>query len=240
MAGCCNPRGCDQFFSARFARRVAKRYRKHGLEKTARRMVEFLHSRGLDGATVLEIGGGIGEIQLELLKRGAARTINLELSPAYEDEAARLAREAGLETRVERRLHDIAVDPAAVEPADVVVLNRVVCCYPDYERLLGAAADHARRLLVFSHPPRNPLSRTLVAAQNMGFRVMGREFRTFAHPPAEMLAVLERHGLRHTFTYRGLPWQAAGVERQLTPQHEPIDDDSHQHAAARVISAEPS
>jgi 16S rRNA G966 N2-methylase RsmD len=213
VAGCCDPRGCDKFFGTRFARRVAKRYRKHGLDKPSRQIVEFLQSRGLDGATVLEIGGGVGELQLELLKRGAQRTVNLELSPAYEEPAARLAQSAGIQERVERRLHDIAVEPADVEPADVVVLHRVVCCYPDYERLLGAAADHARRLLVFSHPPRNPISRFVVAAQNLGFRLLRREFRTFAHPPQAMLAVLKRHGLRHTFTHRGLPWHVAGLER---------------------------
>ena len=80
MAGCCNPRGCDKFFTPRFARRMATRYRKRGLDQTARRMVEFLEQRGIEGATVLEIGGGVGEIQIELLKRGAARSVNLELS----------------------------------------------------------------------------------------------------------------------------------------------------------------
>jgi hypothetical protein len=213
VAGCCNSRGCDDFFNPRFARRVAKRYRRRGLDRPARRMVEFLESRGLEGATVLEVGGGVGEIQLELLKRGAGRTVNLELSPAYEEEAAQLVREPGVEGRVERRLHDIAVAPADVEPVDIVVLNRVVCCYPDYERLLGAAGDHARRMLVFSHPPRNMISRALVAAQNVGFRIMRREFRTFAHPPRAMLAVLERQGLRATFAHRGVPWHVVGLER---------------------------
>jgi 2-polyprenyl-3-methyl-5-hydroxy-6-metoxy-1,4-benzoquinol methylase len=211
MAGCCNSRGCDEFFGRRFARRAARRYRRRGLDKTAGRMVEFLESRGLEGASVLEIGGGVGEIQLELLKRGAERTLNLELSPGYEAEAAALAREAGVADRVERRLHDIAQAPA--EPADVVVLHRVVCCYPDYERLLGAAADHARRLLVFSHPPRNPAMRAIVGAENVLFRLLRREFRTFAHPPDAMLGVLRERGLRPVFSHRGLPWRVAGLER---------------------------
>jgi hypothetical protein len=76
VARCCNPRGCERFFTPRFARRVAARYRKKGLDETARRMVEFLELRGIEGATVLEIGGG-GEIQIELLKRGATRAVNL-------------------------------------------------------------------------------------------------------------------------------------------------------------------
>jgi 16S rRNA G966 N2-methylase RsmD len=173
VPSCCNPRGCDRFFTPRFARRVATRYRTRGLDETARQMVEFLELRGIQGATVLEVGGGVGEIQIELLKRGAARAVNLELSAAYEQEAKSLLREAGLEERAERRLHDIAVDPKGVEAADVVVLHRVVCCYPDYERLLGAAAQHARRLLVFSYPPRNAGSRLFIATQNLVFGLVG-------------------------------------------------------------------
>lgn len=161
-------------------------------------MVEFLELRGIEGATVLEIGGGVGEIQIELLKRGAACAVNLELSAAYEQEAKSLLREAGLEERAERRLHDIAVDPESVEVADVVVLHRVVCCYPDYERLLGAAAQHARRLLVFSYPPRNAVSRLFIATQNLVLRLLRREFRTFAHPPTTSPASCRRapRGLR--------------------------------------------
>lgn len=192
---------------------MARAYRQRGLDSTARRMVGFLEGEGIAGATVLEIGGGVGEIQLELLRRGAARAVNLELSPAYDADAARLAGEAGMQDRVERRLHDIAVDPDAIAPADIVVLHRVVCCYPDYERLLGAAAAHARRRLVFSHPRRNLVSRLIVGAENLGFRMLRREFRVFAHPPEAMLAVLRDHGLEATFGERGLAWEARGLSR---------------------------
>ena len=210
---CCDPRGCDRFFGRRFARRMAGRYRRRGLDPTARRLVGFLEQQGIAGATVLEIGGGVGEIHLELLRRGAERAVNLELSPAYDAEAARLAAEAGVQDRVERRLHDIAVDPDAVAPADVVVLHRVVCCYPDYERLLGAAAAHARHALVFSHPRRNLVSRLVVGAENLGFRLLRREFRVFVHPPDAMLAVLGEHGLTARFAEAGFAWEARGVTR---------------------------
>ncbi len=176
-------------------------------------MVGFLEQRGLAGASVLEIGGGVGEIQIELLRRGAASAVNLELSSAYDDEAQALLREAGLEGKAVRLLRDIAVEGGDIEPADVVVLNRVVCCYPDYERLLTAAADHARRLVVFSYPRRNPISRCVVGVQNLGLRVLRRQFRTFAHPPAAMLAVLRERGLRLSFDHHGRVWWVAGLER---------------------------
>ena len=214
MAGCCDRRGCDEFFGEQFARRVAKRYRKRGLDKTSKRIVAFLERTGVQDATVLEIGGGVGEIQLELLQRGAASAVNLELSPAYDAEARRLLREAGIdEARVSRRQHDIAEDPDGVEPADVVVLHRVVCCYPDYERLLGAAASHARRALVFSHPPRNLGSRAFIAMQNLALRLGRKEFRTFAHPPSAMLAVCRAHGLSAAATDQGLIWRVEGLIR---------------------------
>jgi 2-polyprenyl-3-methyl-5-hydroxy-6-metoxy-1,4-benzoquinol methylase len=177
-------------------------------------MVAFLEQHGIAGATVLEVGGGVGELQIELLKRGAARSVNLELSPAYDKEAGRLLRDAGVEGRAERRLHDLAADPDLVGTADVVVLHRVVCCYPDYEQLLEAAANHARRLLVFSYPPRNRVSRLLVAAGNLLFKLRRMDFRTFAHPPARMLAVVEEQGLRRSYAHHPLVWQIAGFERQ--------------------------
>jgi 2-polyprenyl-3-methyl-5-hydroxy-6-metoxy-1,4-benzoquinol methylase len=213
MAGCCPSRDYHRLFNQRFARRLANRYSKRGLDQTAQTMVEFLQAVGIEGATVLEVGGGVGELELELLQAGAARAQNLELSPAYEQEARMLAGQAGVQGRLDWRLHDLAQDPGAVAPADLVVLHRVVCCYPDYERLLGAAADHARQALVLSYPPRNLLSRAFYGVFNLVMRLTRSGFRGFAHPPGAMLGVLEDHGLRRTFQHRGRIWQVAGLER---------------------------
>jgi hypothetical protein len=151
---------------------------------------------------------------VEAALRRAASAVNLELSAAYDAEARRLLREAGIdEGRVDRRRHDIAGDPDGVEPADVVVLHRVVCCYPDFERLLGAAASHARRALVFSHPPRNVASRAFIAMQNVALRLGRKEFRTFAHPPSAMLDVCRAHGLSASGAQQGLVWQVEGLTR---------------------------
>ena len=176
-------------------------------------MVAFLQARGIAGATMLEVGGGVGAIQIELLQRGVESTVNLELSPAYEAQATQLRKEAGLDERVERRVHDIAADPQSVESADVVVLHQVVCCYPDYERLLGASAQHARRVVVFSYPRRNAISRLLVNVGNLVFRIRRKEFRGFVHSPAAMIATVEAQGLELTFAHAGPVWQVAGLSR---------------------------
>lgn len=213
MAGCCDPRGCERMFGAGFARHVAKKYRRRGLDPAARRMVDFLAADGVRAASVLEIGGGVGEIGVELLKRGAETVTTLELSTAYDAEARRLAKQAGVADRMHRKVIDIATSPDDAEPADLVVLHRVVCCYPDYETLLGAAAAHCRSRLAFSHPPRNAISRVVVATQNATFAVLGREFRTFAHPPAAMVGVVVAQGMRAAMAHPGRIWQVEGLTR---------------------------
>jgi magnesium-protoporphyrin O-methyltransferase len=213
MPSCCDGEGYDAVFTDRFARRVARRYRRHGLNATSGRMVDFLTERGLDGASVLEIGGGVGEIQVELLRRGADRVTNLEISTSYEEQARHLLEQSGMTGRVTRRLLDIARLPDEVAPADIVVLHRVVCCYPDYEALLSAAGSHARRLLVFSHPPSNALTRSVFRAENLGRRLRGQSFRAFVHPPASMVSVLAATGLSTRFVHVGWSWSVVGLER---------------------------
>ncbi|HMI33872.1 MAG TPA: class I SAM-dependent methyltransferase [Propionibacteriaceae bacterium] len=146
MSECCDRPGYQTIFNDRLARRIVRSYRKRGLNETQLRMVSFLTARGIQDASVLEIGGGVGDLQVELLRRGARAATNLEISAGYEAEAASLLKQSGMADRVTRRLLDIATAPEEVEAADVVVLHRVVCCYPDYQRLLAAAASHARRL----------------------------------------------------------------------------------------------
>ena len=211
MSGCCEPDGYSDLFGARFSRHLAKRYRKRGLDKTAARMVAFLTDHGIEGATVLEIGGGVGDLHVELLRHGAARATNLELVDSYEPDAVALADEAGVGHRVIRRQVDLAATPDAVEAHDIVVLHRVVCCYPDVQRLLTTAADHATRLLVFSHPPANIVSRAVFAVENLLFRVRRTPFRTYVHDPDAMRTAAEHGRLRATYRHEGMVWHIVGL-----------------------------
>jgi Methyltransferase domain len=209
---CCQaPSGYEELFSEKQARRDARSYRRKGLGGPARWIVDVVRGPGLAGATVLEPGGGVGAIQIELLKAGAARSTVVELSPGYEDVAADLAREAGVAERTERHVGDFAAD--GTEPADVVVLHRVVCCYPDYDRLLTAAATKARRKLVYTYPPRNVGSRAVIALLNIWPWLKRSEFRAFVHPPRAMEAIARRHGFEPYARRRRGIWRGVALER---------------------------
>src|ERR671926_1294327 len=213
MARCCTPAGYRKVFGERTARRDARKYRRRGLDRAGRHVVGFLTGRGVEGDSVLEVGGGVGAIQLELLKAGAERAVDVELSPEYEPVAAELLREARLEGRVERRLGDFVLERETFEPADDVVLHRVVCCYPDPDALVGTAAERARRRLLLTFPPDTALFRAGSAVFNAFLALTRTEFRTFVHPAEAILAPARARGLEPALDTRTRMWRNVGFER---------------------------
>jgi hypothetical protein len=212
MAGCCDPTDYRRLFSRKSAARDARRFRRRGLTGTARALVELAGDVG--GATVLDVGGGIGAIELVLLTAGAERATNVELSGGYEEQAVALLAERGLADRVDRRVADFVTEGAAVDPHDVVVLHRVVCCYPDVDALMTAAADHALTRLVLTYPRERVPIRLGLRVINLWLRVSGCGFRTYVHPVARILGAAEARGLRLERRERGgFVWESASLVR---------------------------
>jgi methyltransferase family protein len=213
MSSCCQPDDYDKVFDEKHARTKARDYARSGLTGDARRIVDFIRGRMSQGYDVLEVGGGVGEIQLELLKTGAAHATNVELATRYETTASELLREHGFIDRVERRLGDFVREAGAVPAADVVVMNRVVCCYPDPDALVGAAASHARRLLVMTFPVDRWWIRLGLRAANTLLAIRGNTFRGYAHATRGIVATAQGHGMRPAQHHRGLIWQLIALER---------------------------
>lgn len=205
MTSCCKPAEYRRFFNRKFARRDLDRYRRRGLAATERDLVTLCGN--VEGATILEVGGGIGALQLELLDAGAAAATNVELSGGYEEAAAELF--AGRE-RVERVVADFV--EADVARHDIVVLHRVVCCYPDVDALVGAAARSARRELVLTYPQERRWIGWGLRAVNLWLRLRGCGFRTYQHPFDSIATAAAGMRLDRRLA-RGLFWESAAFER---------------------------
>jgi hypothetical protein len=207
MPGCCST-DYRRFFDRKFAARDLRRYRSRGLTATERDLVTLCGNP--EDATILEVGGGIGALQLELLDAGAAAATNVELSGGYEDAAAELF--AG--RAVERRIGDfVAVD---VPEHDVVVMHRVVCCYPDVDALVGAAAARARRTLALTYPQERAWIRAGLHAVNLWLGIRRCGFRTYGHSVARIDGAAAREGLRlERRIRRGLFWESAAYGRNV-------------------------
>jgi hypothetical protein len=201
-------------FSPRVAQRSLERYRRRGLDPLERRMLESVPRTDVDGASVLEIGGGIGALQIELLRAGAARGEVVELVDAYKPYAQELAREQGFSDRSGFRILDVLENPDAVDPAAIVILSRVVCCSPEGLALTELAGRLAQRALLLSFPRDRFLVRLGLRLMNVWQRLSRRSFRVFLHPPAALLAAAEGQGLRVAAHEQRRLWELATLERR--------------------------
>lgn len=210
MSRCCSAADSLEIFGEKSARRELRRYLRKGLGgDDAKLIADWAEEDGLDGQTVAEIGGGIGQVQTELLRRGAAHGTVVEVVAGYEAPAGELAAAAGVAERTSFLLADLLEDPDALDAADVVVLRRVVCCSPQGPKLLGLAAGKTRRVLLASYPRGHVANRTFARLQNVLFRLVRKRFRVFVHPPTAFESAAARHGLRRSRVSRGIIWETA-------------------------------
>jgi hypothetical protein len=211
---CCTPTGYRTIFGPKTVERDVRRYAKKGLVASARWVFERLHARDITGRTVLEIGGGIGDLQVELLEAGAAHATNIELIDTYETAARGLVADRGLEQRIDRRISDFAVDADAAPTADIVVMHRVICCYPDPDTLVAAACRHSTDHVAITVPRELWWVKLGFATMNAWLRMRRIAFRGYVHPVERMTAVAAMQGFRSTDEQRGRMWTSMILSRQ--------------------------
>ena len=202
-------------FTSRAATGLANRFRRRGLRGSAATVVKVLTELGPKGMTILEVGGGVGEIQVALLESGvAASTINIELSPNWESAARSLLAERGLTDRVTRLNGDFVQEAAGIPKADAVILHRVVCCYPDWKAMLTAATSRSNRFVVLTFPRPRQWFRALAAIENRYHRLRKRQFRAFIHPPKAMIQLLGSAGYPVVADHNPLLWRTIASEAE--------------------------
>lgn len=212
MSECCSGSGYEDLFNAKEAEKGLRTYEKVGLDETGRALVEYMSARGLEGRTILEAGGGIGAVQVELIKSGAASVVNVELSGEYEAVATALLAKQGVADRVERRIGDFTEVAAELE-ADDVILHRVICCYPFMERLMTAAMSASRRLVAASFPRDRLVIKTRISLENAWHKIRSAEFRAYVHDPDAIVATARSQGFEVVYWDRNFSWNAAVFER---------------------------
>lgn len=203
----------DNAFSEAEARAELRTYRKRGPLKQTKLILNAIRSLNLKNVDLLDIGGGIGAIYHELLEDVADQATHVDASSAYLKEAKTEAARCGHTERV-HFIHADFTDVASDLPkADIVTLDRVVCCYPDFRRLLKTAAEHSQRALVFTYPRETWYLRIAFRIMNFFQRLRRDPFRVFLHPIAEMDALLKREGFERISLRRLFVWEMSLYQR---------------------------
>ncbi|MDH3207161.1 MAG: class I SAM-dependent methyltransferase [Gemmatimonadota bacterium] len=213
---CSRCQGIEDQFDARTARRQLRRYRRKGAVKTTRMLLDALSEAGIRGASFLDIGGGVGAIQHELADDGAGSGTSVDASPAYLETAKEEAQSRGYADRMRYIAGDFVEAQADVDAADLVTLDRVVCCYSDMEALVDASASRARRAYGLVYPRDNILARAAIRVVNLVQLMRRCPFRAFIHPTEAVEARVEQHGLIKTYHANWTMWQVTVFMRPAT------------------------
>lgn len=198
-------------FDARRARRDLRAYSKRGPQGATRRLLDAVRAslREADRAafTLLDIGGGVGVLQHELARDGAAHLTAVDASRPYLELLRREAAERGYGTRQTRIEGDFTEVAEAVAPATVVTLDKVICCYPDMATLVRASARKAEALYGIVVPRDAAWVRASLGLANWFLRrVLRWQFRAFAHSHRAIDRLCAEEGLSLDWNGHGIFW----------------------------------
>jgi 2-polyprenyl-3-methyl-5-hydroxy-6-metoxy-1,4-benzoquinol methylase len=211
------PRNCCEMENNTFGEDEAKAnlkdYRKRGPANQTKLILEAVRSLGLKNVALLDVGGGIGAIHHELLKDLASEATHVDASSAYLKIATEEARRQGHNERVKFIHADFTDVVDELPQVDVVTLDRVVCCYPDFRSLLKAASSKSRTAIALTYPRETWWLKMGIAVANFFQKLRKDPFRGFIHPVAEMEALLNVEGLRRVSTRRLLVWEMSLYRR---------------------------
>lgn len=209
---CCGP-DYDAMFDDRTARRELARYRRGGPDASTRRLVDALKAAGVQDASLLDIGGGVGTIGIELLAAGADTLTNVDASGPYLAVARGELERRGLGDRAAFHHGDFVELADRVEEADIVTLDRVVCCYRDWPALVDRSVARARRLYGLVLPNERWWLRIAIGIGNLVLRLRGQSYRGYVHPERRIDERIRGAGFRTRSHHRGWVWQTVLYER---------------------------
>jgi hypothetical protein len=204
---CCQCQAIEEEFDQNVAAKELRQYRQSGPARTTRLLIDALTAEGVEGLTLLDIGGGIGAIQHELVKMGVTHASSVEASAAYIAAARDEAERQEHADRISVHHGDFVALAPTIPHADIVTLDRVICCYPDMPALVGLSSARARRLYGVVYPRDTWWLRMGLALVNLTYWMRRKPFRVYAHSSDAVDAVVRDNGLRRRFYRTTLVWQ---------------------------------
>lgn len=213
---CCQCEGIEREFNREGVAKELRGYHRKGLslDKTTRMLIDALKAQGVVGMTWLDIGGGIGAIQHELLKAGASSAVQVDASQAYIQAAKEEGERMGMSNRI-RHYHGNFVELARnIEPAYIVILDKVICCFHDMEGLVGRSSEKVRTLYGLVYPRDTWWIKLALRFENLVLWLKRSPFRSFVHRTKAADAIARENGLKEIYYHRTFLWHVLLYSRQ--------------------------
>ncbi len=215
---CCNlstekTSGTGRYFSKR-SENCLKGFRRKGLAKEQGLLVEGISRQSLAGRSILEIGCGVGGLHLSLLQKGAETASGIDLSEGMIQRATALARELSLADRTSYAQGDFVERHAGIKAADIVILDKVVCCYEDVMSLVNKSMSKATHLYALTHPRSNLIVKSMLSIPIFFGKMFRWSFHPYWHDWDAMTKSIEQSGFRPLYRNSTFFWAVQVFERR--------------------------
>ena len=199
--------GIEKIFNEKYVTKELNDYRRKGPVKTTRWLIEALKQTGVHGLDLLDIGGGVGAIQHELIAAGVSRVTGVDAASAYIQAAKAEAERAGYAERA-TQIHGDFVDLAPrLAQADIVTLDRVICCYHDMDSLVKSSVGLAKKYFGVVTPRFEWWTRIAMEIENFFMRLVGNPYRAYVHPTEKIEAIIKEKGFTRQYYRQTIAWQ---------------------------------
>ena len=206
---CCQCQGIENMFDKKTAKRELKRYIKKGPSKTTAMLLDAIHKEDVQGLDFLDIGGGIGAIQYDLIKAGASNGTSIEASSAFIDLVKEETLQSGLDERIDFKHGDFTKTASDVDTADIVTLDKVICCYDNMSELVILSSKLARKIYAVIYPRDVWWTKLAFLFINFYSIIKGSSFRVFIHPTIKVEEIIFGNGLKRNYYATTIFWQVA-------------------------------
>ena len=212
--GCC---GFDDTFNARLAKKELKQYLKSGPSKTTRKLLEKLEKTSIAGKSLMDIGGGIGAIQFELFKKGLKSAASVDASPAYLESSKKAAQNLSLEDKITYEQGDFVDIASSLNHADITTLDKVICCYENYEDLVKLSVQKTNQVYGIILPRDVWWVRSVNAIGNWFRNITRSKFKSYVHSMSAIEDIIFQNGFQRLYEENHLQWTISVYGK--TPHH---------------------
>ena len=202
---CCCLESTNEFFNTQ-ARRLEKQFKKKGLRKEQKHLVEGIRRSGMNDTEILEIGCGVGGLHLSLLKDGAAQATGFDISERMIATARTLAAEMGLQERTQYWQGDFVTMHEKAPMADVTVLDKVICCYENASALISRSTAKTRRIYAVCYPCQNGLVRFIFRNAKYLLKLFRQTFHPYYHEPQQIQNWIVENGFEKVYEKETVVW----------------------------------
>lgn len=210
---CCQNNLYNNTFDRKRAQEELENYRASGPKKNSLPLINFLKKLDLKEATVLDIGSGVGAMILELFDQGVSHVSYNDFSIAYSEAFQEEVRKREIDNPVELYLGDFLDAHQKIETADLVSLDKVICCYENYEELVTLSVQKARKWYAYSVPRDVWWVKVVHYFEQKIKWIKGNPFRTYVHPTSEIEIIISNHGFRKIYNHFSREWQTVVFEK---------------------------